>query len=565
MTKESSRASKHKIWRKVRWIRRIVQILFWSVFVLLILATSSLSGSAVSADEISRVHFPVEAFLDIDPLLGIIVGLSSWSVPGPLIFCLIILASSMFFGKFFCGWICPMGAMNHAAGEFMPSKLGKQRMKANRTRPYQKIKYGVLAAVLTAALFGSAIGGLLDPIAMATRGLSLTILPWLEWMLGGTIERAAASNVTVLQHFSNGLFDVSSGVLLHKRGLLVGSGVLISISFILILALNRWIPRFWCRSLCPLGALLGVVGKFGILEVIKDEKACIKCGKCQLHCSGAASPMPGEKWQRAECDLCMNCVADCPTDALKIGLTSGLSEHQELPNIKRRTLLASAALGAVTVPVLRIGGLSTVEGRPDPDCIRPPGSVEETDFLKRCIRCGQCMKICPNNALHPALDEAGIEGLWTPILVARTGYCEPTCTLCTQVCPTAAIRTVTEDEKTGKNGAEMVRIGTAFFDRGRCLPWAMGVPCTVCEEFCPTTPKAIWTKEVEQEVRGKIVKLKLPYMNPALCTGCGACEFVCPVHDKAAVRISCSGESRSSNSQLLLDYMGDKNTKEKTP
>ena len=59
------------------------------------------------------------------------------------------------------------------------------------------------------------------------------------------------------------------------------------------------------------------------------------------------------------------------------------------------------------------------------------------------------MKVCPNNALHPAFFEAGIEGLWTPILIARIGYCEHSCVLCGQVCPTGAIQKITEKEKLG--------------------------------------------------------------------------------------------------------------------
>src|SRR5690606_40573519 len=56
--------------------------------------------------------------------------------------------------------------------------------------------------------------------------------------------------------------------------------------------------------------------------------------------------------------------------------------------------------------------------------IRPPGSVEEREFLERCIRCAECMKVCPNNALHPAYFEAGLEGLWTPIQIGRASWRE---------------------------------------------------------------------------------------------------------------------------------------------
>jgi formate hydrogenlyase subunit 6/NADH:ubiquinone oxidoreductase subunit I len=247
----------------------------------------------------------------------------------------------------------------------------------------------------------------------------------------------------------------------------------------------------------------------------------------------------------------MNCLAACDKQhALSLGLAGAKGDEQDAPDIKRRHVVTGTAAGAALVPALRTGALGSVEGRPNPDRIRPPGSVSEQRFLNRCIRCGQCMKICPSNALHPALDEAGVEGLWTPVLVPRIGYCEPTCTLCTDVCPTGAIQSVTEKEKVGK-GAPLVRIGTAFIERGRCLPWAMSTPCIVCEEFCPVSPKAIVLKEETVTVDGETKTLKRPYVRPERCNGCGACEFICPVNDRAAVRVSSVGESRDAENSLL--------------
>ena len=66
------------------------------------------------------------------------------------------------------------------------------------------------------------------------------------------------------------------------------------------------------------------------------------------------------------------------------------------------------------------------------------------------------------------------------------------------------------------------------------------------------SPKAIWVEEVEVEVRGKPVRVQRPYVDPAQCNGCGACEFVCPVNDKAAIRVTSAGESRSQTNALLL-------------
>jgi ferredoxin len=174
------------------------------------------------------------------------------------------------------------------------------------------------------------------------------------------------------------------------------------------------------------------------------------------------------------------------------------------------------------------------------------------------------MKVCPNNALHPALFESGIEGLWTPILIARIGYCEHSCVLCGDVCPTGAIQKITEAQKQGL-GQKPISIGTAFFDRGRCLPWGMATPCIVCEEFCPTSPKAIWVEETDVPKRESeapadgqhpamtSVHVQRPHLDPSLCIGCGACEKVCPVQDDPAVYVTNIGETRSKSNVILLE------------
>ena len=203
-------------------------------------------------------------------------------------------------------------------------------------------------------------------------------------------------------------------------------------------------------------------------------------------------------------------------------------------------------------PLMRSGDAFAVNA--NPRLVRPPGSLGEAEFVARCIRCGQCMRVCPNNALHPTLLEAGLEGVWSPILIAKIGYCEPTCTLCGQVCPTGAIMELTLKEKVGDKETSPNRIGTAFIDRGRCLPWAMATPCIVCEEWCPTSPKAVYLREeTVYDQQGQAVAVKRPYVDPHLCTGCGACEYACPISDRAAIYLTSSGETRAPENQFLLE------------
>jgi ferredoxin len=81
----------------------------------------------------------------------------------------------------------------------------------------------------------------------------------------------------------------------------------------------------------------------------------------------------------------------------------------------------------------------------------------------------------------------------------------------------------------------------------------MATDCIVCEEWCPTSPKAIYFQPAEvQDQAGNVKALKQPYLNPERCVGCGACEYACPVQDRPAVYVTCVGESRSKSNQILL-------------
>ncbi|HVN80234.1 MAG TPA: 4Fe-4S dicluster domain-containing protein [Terriglobia bacterium] len=220
--------------------------------------------------------------------------------------------------------------------------------------------------------------------------------------------------------------------------------------------------------------------------------------------------------------------------------------RQSRLDLSRRLLLTSGLAGLGGGLLFRAGAKG--QGRSfNPRLIRPPGALPEEDFLARCIRCGECMKVCPTNGVHPTLLEAGLEGLWSPVMKMKIGYCEYECTLCTQVCPTDAIKELAVEAK------QQVKIGLAFVDKNRCLPYAFARSCIVCEEHCPTPKKAIWFEEVEVMNRqGLMTRVKQPHVDPELCIGCGICENKCPVADQGAVYVTSVGETRNPRNQILL-------------
>lgn len=255
----------------------------------------------------------------------------------------------------------------------------------------------------------------------------------------------------------------------------------------------------------------------------------------------------------------MNCLDDCPEDALKFSLFA-LDKKQVVswPEFTRRKMLFAGLTGLLSFPLLRNNGRATDEAY-SPEMIRPPGSVEEGEFLKKCIKCDQCLKVCPTNVLQPAaFAEGGFEALWTPVMKFNIGHCQLKCTLCSVVCPTGAIRRISVGEKLGAgafSGQGPVRLGTAFINTSRCLPWANQINCIVCQEVCPVSPKAIQTYDEEvKDVFGRLVVLNKPFIVPDLCIGCGICQKECPVTDQPAVYVTAVGESRSSSRRLLLKY-----------
>ncbi|MBI3601091.1 MAG: 4Fe-4S dicluster domain-containing protein [Nitrospinae bacterium] len=533
------------------YLRRISQIFFLALFFYLLFQTEYRGEFSKDISTPIRITAPVKFFFEIDPLAAITTVIATHSLYKGLIWAVIIISGAILLGRFFCGWICPMGTLHQVFSTVSPAKKGAERAESNKGHPNQAIKYYILILFLFAAIFTSLQAGLLDPITFLYRSITVSILPGLNLLTLLITDTLYSFNNPYIKTAADTIYSSMHKHILSFKQPYFHFAWIIGILFITAILLNRKETRFWCRYICPMGALLGIFSRFSIFGMEKAHEKCTDCNKCLMDCQGADSPQGRTDWKSHECIMCFNCERACPEGAINFKFFPDRKSVSITPDLKRRWIALSGAAG-LFIPFFGRSSAGFTANY-NPKLIRPPGALEEKEFLARCIRCAECMKVCPTNALHPTLLEAGIEGIWTPILIPRIGYCEHTCILCSTVCPTGAIRSITEEDKIGSKNKKAIKIGTAFYDQGRCLPWAMATPCIVCEEHCPTSPKAIWLEDAEVPASDKkTVKVKRPYINPQLCIGCGICEKVCPVQDKPAVYVTSIGETRSRTNQILL-------------
>lgn len=551
-------------WKQLRITIQLVAVLaFCAYFLLLVYPLQN--------------AWPPDLVFQLDPLSHLYLMLSGHGWPN-LGWALLALGLLFALSRLFCGWLCPLGAgLDLVSGIRDRLKIVNTSARLHRaTSPAAQrsilpanFDLYLLTTLLVLALFSNPLLWLFDPIVYSFKFLTVILLPIVDSPLRAAYN--ALDSRLYQQEWWYPVSDAYQWIFTSYHEPIYTDTTLFLLFTALIIGLELWQRRFWCRYICPLGALNRLTYRFHPLKR-RIRPDCGYCLRCESGCHFGGT-------QEDDCLYCMECIDACATGkisfiptasvarftrATPITLRQTESDDADAPassrtayrdrltgnltsqRVSRRLVLEYAVTGVVVYPLLRM--LDRRAELPE-DFIRPPGVLgaastpdqAESRFTELCLKCGQCLKACPTNGLQPALTEAGLSALWTPRLISRLGYCEYNCNLCGQVCPSGAIPRLSPVAK------QSAVLGTAYFDRNRCIPFITQHNCTVCEEHCPTGDKAIKLHEAAppywpqppstgKTLASPAVTLQ-PYIDPALCIGCGICEKVCPLPGVAAVRV----------------------------
>ncbi len=500
-------------------------------------------------DLLHKERLPAETILSLDPLVGVSTALASRRINAAVYFAAAVFVMCAVFPRMFCGYFCPLGTLIDCFDGLI-ARLGRLvGRRPNRGSDGVVVegagrgrwRFGLLALVLAAAATGTVVAGYVAAIPVVTRGAVALLRPPLT---------AAARD----------WHQVPSWTLPHSAAVLTLFGVI---------GLSLFGRRFWCRVLCPTGALCSLPALVSV-GVRRVDHRCVRCGKCREICAFDAIE-PDYATRSADCTFCQDCGGACPAGAIHFvprwsrqeDAHSNAADGAAQPNAAMPQNPAASASSAVVRSSRRAwlavlaggaaGGLcgwaiGASRGRSE-SLVRPPGSLPETLFLETCVRCFHCIQACPNDALWPTGFEFGLDAFWTPRLAAEWAGCEPSCANCGQVCPTGAIRPLPIGEK------RFARLGLAVVDRTTCLPYAGRGECRHCVDQCERAGyRAIEFVRVGTEFddEGRPIEdtgFLAPVVLADRCVGCGQCENRCfsvnvvreMLLDRSAIRVEAGG------------------------
>jgi len=433
-----------------------------------------------------------------------------------------VLLVTLFFGRFYCSVVCPLGVMQDGFN-FIARRVKKDRF--HYQKPLHWLRYGLLALFVLLMIVGlNGIAILIAPYSAYGRIATNILQPVYLWINNIFASIAERADSYAFYHVDVWLKSGTSLIIAVATLLLVG-----------FLALRR--GRTWCSTVCPVGTVLGIVSRFSLFRPVIDADKCKNCRKCERNCKASCIDIDNHRIDYSRCVACMDCLSQCKFDALQYKNTRfklnpsavAIADDKQVDTSLRSFLATTVMVGAATAIQAQEkkvdGGLAVVEDKKIPHRdvpLKPAGSLSLDNFTKHCTGCQLCVSECPNKVLRPSND---LSTLMQPEMSFERGFCRPECTRCSEVCPAGAIRPVTPEQKTD------IHIGFAVVVPDNCLPWRTGTSCGNCARHCPADAILMVPKPDAPDVL-------VPSVVAERCIGCGACEYLCPSRPFSAIYVN---------------------------
>lgn len=417
-----------------------------------------------------------------------------------------IIVITLIFGRVYCSFLCPLGTLQDIFIAFS-RKIGWRKSHAFQ-KPRNLLRYSLLGTVIITASLGSmSLLSLFDPYSITGRMITQFLLPFFLGIYNGA--------VSVMKYFNIYLFSKDTVPLIFTVLLVNGA------FFILILVLSLRYGRLYCNTLCPVGALLGLISRISFFKFTIDQTGCNACLSCAGVCKAGCIDTEKAAIDQSRCVTCFNCVSACPQSVISYRPSARKREGDAWSPARRGVIIGSIAAAGYVLSMYHSGFRNLLRaahasaGSP----ITPPGSVSLKHFTQSCSACHLCVSACPTKVITPSLWEYGIGGWLQPKMDYPDSFCEYECNVCGRVCPTGAILPLSVEDK------KMTQIGKVDLLKDKCVVYIHHQNCGACVEVCPTKTITFINKD----------NVLYPVVDNRYCVGCGACSKACPTDPKSIV------------------------------
>jgi polyferredoxin len=478
-------------------IRTGVSILLFSLITFYFLDFSGLMSGKV-ANLLTKIQF-------IPALLSLAV-----------IVLTILVVLTLLFGRIYCSSICPMGIYQDIISWF--SKRAGKRKRYKFSKAKNILRISVLVAAVSIFLKFPLILGFIDPYSAYGRIVTNVFRP----------VYLAGNNALEL------IFATFDNYTLYKMDIFIPSvfAFVVAILTMLIIGYLAWKHgRTYCNTICPAGTVLGFLSQFAVFKIRIDRSKCNSCKVCEMKCKAACINSKQKTVDNSRCVDCFNCLNVCRKKALRFSAFPVPVKNKDAETAKpvdkgKRRFLTTGIITVIAAPAAvvedEVNSLTGNDKYIRQHPVLPPGSISMENMLKHCTSCHLCVSKCPSRVLKPAFMEYGLAGIMQPTMYFEKGFCNFDCTVCSEVCPTGAIKQLTKEEKHLNQGGHVV------FTQDICIVQTEETNCGACSEHCPT--QAVTMIPYKDG-------LTIPYINVEICIGCGGCEFICPVRPFRAIHI----------------------------